>query len=352
MTSAYAIILAGGNGERFWPMSTPERPKQFLSLFGGKPLIRHAVDRLEGLIPSNRIFVITSERFIAQTHAALPMLPIENIVGEPCRRDTAAAVATACGIVLREGGPTAIGCILTADQLIEPVSVFQQTLTDAVAVASRNDAIVTMGIPPTRPDTGFGYIEEGEPIVSDTETTFRTVKRFVEKPDEATAVRYLANGGFLWNSGMFIWKAGMMRAAFRKHAPDISVLLEAVAVSDDVKATIDRFYPGLRPISIDFAVMEHLHDILVAESRFTWDDVGSWVAVEHHFPRTEDGNTTIGASVVQKATSSIVVNTTTKGHLVAVAGVKDIVVVHTATATLVCHKDELKNMKALVAATR
>ncbi len=353
MTNAYAIIMAGGNGERFWPMSTPERPKQFLSLFGGKPLIRHAVDRLEGLIPTERIFVVTSDRFIARTHAALPKLPIENIVGEPCRRDTAAAVATACGIVLRRGGPEAVGCILTADQLIEPVSAFQRTLADAVAVASRTDAVVTMGIPPTRPDTGFGYIEEGGPVASGTETVFRGVKRFVEKPDEASAARYVANGGFLWNSGMFVWRADTMRAAFKEHAPDIAVLLEAVAAAPDVKTVVDRLYPDLRAISVDFAVMERVRGILVAESRFAWDDVGSWAAVEHHFPQDESGNTAIGGSVIQNAASSIVVNTVAKGrHVVAVAGVKDVVVVHTPTATLVCHKDELKNLKALVAAAR
>ncbi len=349
---AHAIIMAGGNGERFWPMSTAERPKQFLSLFEGKPLIRHAVDRLEGLIPPERIHVVTSDRFIAHTHAALPTLPIENIVGEPCRRDTAAAAATACGVVLRAGGPDAVGCILTADQLIGPVPAFQRTLADAIATASRTDAIVTMGIPPTRPDTGFGYIEEGEPAATGTETVFRHVKRFVEKPDEATAARYVADGGFLWNSGMFVWKAATMRAAFREHAPDVSALLEAVAAADDVKRTIDRLYPDLRSISLDFAVMERVRDILVAESRFTWDDVGSWAAVEHHFPQDESGNTAIGRAVVANASSSVVVNAGSAGHVVVAAGLKDVVVVHTPTATLVCRKSELKNMKALVAAAR
>lgn len=349
---AYAIIMAGGNGERFWPMSTPERPKQFLSLFGGKPLIRHAVDRLAGLIPAERIFVITSDRFIAQTHAALPMLPIENIVGEPCRRDTAAAVATACGLVLRRGGPESVGCILTADQLIGPVPAFQQTLADAIAVAGRTDSIVTMGIAPTRPDTGFGYIETGDVAATDTKTPFRSVVRFVEKPDEAAAVRYLSSGRFLWNSGMFVWKAATMRDAFHAHALDIAALLEAVAASSDVKATLDRLYPDLRAISVDFAVMEHAADILVAESRFSWDDVGSWAAVEHHFPQDESGNTVIGRTAVLDSRSSIVVNTSAADHVVAVSGLKDIVVVHTAKATLVCHKDALKGLKTLVAAAR
>lgn len=349
---SYAIIMAGGNGERFWPMSTPERPKQFLSLFGGKPLIRHAVDRLEGLIPAARIFVVTSDRFIAQTHAALPMLPIENIVGEPCRRDTAAAVATACGLVLKQGGPDAVGCILTADQLIEPVAAFQRTLADAIEVAGRTDAIVTMGIAPSRPDTGFGYIEAGPCVATGTATAFRSVTRFVEKPDETTAVSYLAAGNFLWNSGMFVWRASTMRAAFHENAQDIAALLEAVAAGGDTKAVIDRLYPDLRSISVDFAVMERAKSILVAESRFVWDDVGSWAAVEHHFPQDESDNTAIGETVIQSSAGSIVVNAVSAGHVVAVAGLKDVVVVHMPKATLVCHKGELRNLKALVAAAR
>lgn len=295
--TTYAIIMAGGNGERFWPLSTPERPKQFLDLFGGKALIRHAVDRLEGLIPSERIFVVTADRFVDLTREVLPMLPAENVIGEPCRRDTA-AVAVACGLVLQKGGPDAVGCILTADQLISPVDVFQQTLSAAVKMAADSDAVVTMGVAPTHPETGFGYIECGARLDSGTQTVFHAVKCFVEKPNEPTARFYLAQGCFLWNAGMFVWKAAAMRDAYRRHAADLAPLIDAVAETSDVRDAVARLYPGLRAISVDFAVMEHLDRILVAESRFVWDDVGSWTAVEHHFPQDDDGNTCVGETLV------------------------------------------------------
>lgn len=349
MTTAYAIIMAGGNGERFWPLSTPEKPKQFLDLFGGKTLIRHAADRLEGLIPPERTFVITAERFVALTRESLPLLPPENVIGEPYRRDTAAAVATACGIVLQKGGPDAVGCILTADQLMTPPDLFRETLADTIRVASESNAIVTMGIAPTRPEPGFGYIECGSRHESATQTVFHHVRRFVEKPDVATARFYLASGNFLWNSGMFIWTAKTMQTAFVRHAPDIAPLIAAVADSNDVAETLRQRYPALRSISVDFAVMEHLQEILVAESRFTWDDVGSWTAVEHHFPQDDSGNTVLGEPTIERSTGTIAVNVE-DGHRLVLAGLKDVVVVHTSAATLVCAKSELPRLKSLLAA--
>ncbi|MGN0846358.1 MAG: mannose-1-phosphate guanylyltransferase [Kiritimatiellia bacterium] len=351
MPLAYAIIMAGGNGERFWPLSTPERPKQFLDLFGGTPLIRQAVDRLAGLIPPERTFVVTADRFTAFTREALPMLPPENVIGEPCRRDTAAAVATACGLVLKKGGPSAVGCILTADQLISPAEDFRATLADAIDMAARTDAIVTMGIVPSCPETGFGYIECGPRVDSGTRTVFHTVRRFVEKPNMETARFYLAAGGFLWNAGMFIWAASTMRTAFQTTAPDFVPLIDAVAAGDPA-AEVNRVYPALRSISIDFAVMEHAKKILVAESRFTWDDVGSWTAVEHHFAQDAAGNTTLGPALLRNVTGAVVVNAPVNGngndHLVVVAGLSNVVVVHTPTATLVCTRDQLKNLKSIV----
>lgn len=339
--------MAGGNGERFWPLSTPERPKQFLDLFGGRTLIRHAVDRLEGLIPPERTFVITAERFTAFTREALPMLPPGNVIGEPCRRDTAPAVATACGLVMKLGGPDAVGCILTADQLITPAETFRETLADAIETASQTDAIVTMGIVPTRPETGFGYIECGPGIDRGTRTIFHDVRRFVEKPNVETAKFYLAMGGFLWNSGMFIWKGATMRDAFNEHAPDIASLIDAVA-DGEPSEVVNNLYPALRAISVDFAVMEHAKKIIVAESRFEWDDVGSWTAIEHHFPQDVGGNTVLGKTLVRDTQGAVVVNATDEAHPVVVAGLKDVVVVHTSNATLVCSRDQLKNMKSIV----
>ena len=346
MADAYAIIMAGGNGERFWPMSTPERPKQFVSIFGGKPLIRHAADRMRGLISPERTLVITAERLVAQTRKALPQVPRGNIIGEPCRRDTAAAVACACGLVKRLGGRDAVGCILTADQLMEPVVKFRQTLRDAIRVASRTDAIVTMGIKPNYPATGFGYIECGSRMATGTPTEFHAVRRFVEKPDEKTAKRYLKSGRFCWNSGMFIWKASVMEGAFVQHAPDIAGLIGQVESAKSVRATLMSAYPPLRAISFDYAVMEKTRKVVVARSAFKWDDVGSWTALPAHFPEDKAGNTCLGNTALMDTNDSIVVSE--DGHLTAVLGMEDVVVVQMSGATLVCAKNRVQDIKKLV----
>ena len=344
--NAYAVILAGGNGERLWPLSTPDCPKQFVELFGGKPLIRHAVDRLEGLIPPERVLVITAERLVPMTRKALPNVPRANIYGEPCRRDTAAAVAVACGLVRRLGGPDAVGSILTADQLMDPAEKFRQALGDAITAADKTGAIVTMGIVPTYPATGFGYIELGEVADLGTKTQFNEVVRFVEKPDARTAEKYLATGRFSWNAGMFIWRESAMEAEFAAWAPDIAQLIGKVAGSKSVAETLKREYPALRAISVDYAVMEKTKRILVAKSEFRWDDVGSWLSIPNHFSRDDDGNTRIGRTAVMGASGSVVVSD--DSHLTAVVGLSDVVVVYTPEATLVCSKDRAADLKSLV----
>lgn len=347
LENTYAIIMAGGNGERFWPLSTPACPKQFLELFEGKALIRHAIDRLEGLIPHERIYVITAARLAMKTREALPMLPTENILEEPCRRDTAAAVAVACGLVLNKGGMDAVGCILTADHLISPVEAFQQTLADAVQMAGTERAIVTMGIVPTRPETGFGYIACGDGIESSLSTPFCHVSRFVEKPNQETAQSYLDEGNYYWNSGMFVWSAKTMLDAFAQQACDFVPMIESLAQTGDVSKILKVFYPGLHSISIDYAVMERCESILVARTTFKWDDVGSWNAIGNHFPQDENGNVAIG-SVVSLDSSGNVLVETLPNHRIAVLGLTDVVVVSTPDAVLVCPKSKLKDLKKLV----
>lgn len=343
---SYAVILAGGGGERLWPLSTPERPKQFVELFGGKPLIRHAADRLAGLIPPERILVITAARFVAQTRAALPMVPPENIVGEPCRRDTAAAVAVAVGMVRARGGADAVGAILTADQLMTPEEAFRRVLGDALAVAARSDAIVTLGVEPDHPATGFGYIARAEKVDFGTASEFAKVERFVEKPDLETAKAYLATGRYSWNAGMFIWKASTMAAAFAAHAPEFSGLIDAVAAAPDVEAVMAVRYPAIRATSVDYAVMEKATNILVARCAFTWDDVGGWNAIAAHFPADARGNVRLGKTAVYDAGNNIIVSD--DAHVTAVVGLENVVVVHTPHATLVCARDRAQDVKQLV----
>jgi mannose-1-phosphate guanylyltransferase len=347
MEQAYAVILAGGSGERFWPLSTKDRPKQFISLFGGRPLLSLAVERLQGLVPAERIFIVTAERLVENTADAAWNVPRANIVGEPCKRDTAPAIAVACGLVRRRD-PEGVVCILTADQLMSDVETFRQTLADAVQVAGGEEAIVTIGIQPTVPATGFGYIEAGEAVETRTVTRFHRAKRFVEKPDAYTAARYVEGGRYFWNAGMFIWRTGVMRAALREHAPELADLCDGIAAADSpeqVDAVMRRAYPSLRAISIDYAVMEHAKNIVMARGVFGWDDVGSWPAVAGHFQADPVGNVVVGACEPMESADNIVVS---EKRLTALIGVSGLVVVHSDNATLICPKERAEDVKKLL----
>jgi mannose-1-phosphate guanylyltransferase len=347
MKQAYAVILAGGSGERFWPLSTKARPKQFISLFGGRPLLSLAVERLQGLIPADRIFIITADRLVENTASAASNVPRTNIIGEPCKRDTAPAIAVACGLVRRRD-PEGVVCILTADQLMSDVETFRQTLDDAVLVAGSESVIVTIGIQPTAPATGFGYIETGDAVEARTVTRFHKAKRFVEKPDAYTAARYVESGKYFWNSGMFIWRAGVMRAALQEHAPELAGLCDEIAAAasrEQVDAVMRRAYPSLRAISVDYAVMEHAENIVMARGVFGWDDVGSWPAVAGHFKADSAGNVVVGACEPMESANNIVVS---ENRLTALVGVSGLVVVQSDNATLICPKDRAEDVKKLL----
>ena len=345
--SVFAVIIAGGNGERLWPISTPRRPKQFVSLFEGKPLIQHAVDRLEGLFSPEHIIVITAQRFVAMTRNVLPNIPKCNIIGEPCLRDTAAAVAVGCGVVKKLGGDEAVGCILTADQLISPKEVFRKSLEDAIKVAQKNASIVTMGVVPNYPATGFGYVQCGQKIDVGTKTEFFKVKRFVEKPSLQTAQKYLRDGGFYWNSGMFIWRVDVLESAFASVAADIGELINKVVRAKSIASVLRKIYPTMRAISFDYGVMEKIDNILVAKSEFLWDDVGSWIALENQFSKDNKNNVCLGKTLLYEVSDTVVVGEA-PNHLIAMIGVKDIVVVHTKEATLVCAKEHVQDIKKLL----
>lgn len=345
MKKAYAIILAGGNGERLWPVSRAERPKQFVDIFDGKALIRHAVDRLAGMIPPERIFVITAEKFVGLTRRTLPMIPRMNIIGEPCRRDTAAAVAVACGLVKRKGGADAIGCVLTSDHLMRPVTKFRQAFKDCVRAASVSDSIVTMGIVPSYPATGYGYIEVAGLAGIRSKTSFNGIRRFIEKPSADLAQKYCSSGKFLWNAGMFFWKVSTMQQSFDCYASDIGELIDRIAEAKKVKDVLSVCYPEIRATSIDYAIMEKTKNILVARADFSWDDVGSWMSVANHFGRDKNDNTCLGRVATFDVRNTVVVSD--KEHVVAVAGLSNVVVVHTKYATLVCTKKALESMREI-----
>ena len=325
----YAAILSGGSGERFWPLSTSERPKQFLSVFGGKSLLRQSVDRLRGLVPPERILIVTAKSLAKATYRELPEIPRKNILLEPCRRDTAAAVATACTAVEKLGGESAVAAILTADHLMEDVAAFRRILLTAADAAERSADIVTMGVKPTYPATGFGYIKVGRPCGDGV----CRAERFVEKPNLATARRYLRSGKYVWNAGMFVWKVSTLKSALAEHAPQ----LVGITPKD---------YERLPKISFDYAVMEKSKNVLVTSGDFGWDDVGTWTSVGRHLDQTESGNAVRGDVTFLDCSGTVAV---AEGARIAALGVKDLVIVTTKDAVLVAAKDRVQDLKKLLA---
>ena len=333
-----AIILAGGSGERFWPLSTPERPKQFLSVFGKESLIRQSVSRLRGLVKPKDVFVITSKALVGVTRKELPEIPRANIIGEPMRRDTGAAVALGVGIASvsvrkrqtvngsKDPNDPILG-FFPADQIATDPAGFRKAVSAAIARAKKTDAIVTIGIKPTFPAIGFGYVNP-------------KTGTFVEKPNVAKAKTYLKKG-YLWNAGMFIGRAETFRAAFTECAPALSSLTTLSSLS-----TLSRLYSSLPKISFDYAVMEKLKSVEVVKGDFGWDDVGSYAAFDKHFKRGKDGNVVLGDV---KAVETGGCTAVAKGAKIALLGVKDLVVVTTKDAVLVVAKSRVAELKKLFA---
>ena len=343
----YAVIMAGGKGERFWPVSTSRRPKQLLDLVGEKALIAQAVDRIADLIPPERVFVVTNADLVDATQAALPDLPHENIIGEPMGRDTAAAVALGCALVANRD-PDAAFCILTADQVMGDLPVFRETLADALALALRDPVLITMGIRPAHPDTGFGYIHAGEALPDSGNSRFYRVCKFEEKPSLSRAKAFVQDGHYYWNSGMFVWSVATLQDALETYCAPLVCMMEAVAPhigKPSFVKVLRKRYEMLSKISIDYALMEKADNILMAEGRFMWDDVGSWPALEKHFPADEDGNTKIGFIEMMDACGNIVYS---RDRLTACIGVNDLIVVQAEGVTMICPKNRAQDIKSLV----
>ena len=320
-----AIILAGGSGERFWPLSTPENPKQFLRVFGGESLIRQSVNRLEGLVKPKNVFVITSKALVAATRRELPDLPEGNIIGEPMRRDTGAAIALGTGVA----GDGVLG-FFSSDQMVMNPAKFRKTLSAAIAKAKRTNAIVTIGIKPEYPATGFGYVNP-------------KTGKFVEKPTAAKAKEYLKKG-YLWNAGMFIGKAETFKAAFAAHASELMPLV-SVGGAAGIRA-LPKAYEPLPKISFDYAVMEKLKNVAVVKGDFGWDDVGSYGAFDKYFPHDSRGNVREGPCTFVEADGNICV---ARSARISLLGVKNLVVVTTPDAVLVADKGRVTELKKLFA---
>ncbi len=342
----HAVIMAGGSGTRLWPLSRRSHPKQLLRIFEGKSLLRRSFERLAGLLPPEQIYVITGRDYIQPMAAELPELPRNNLMGEPCPRDTANAVGLAAHLLaLRD--PEATMGIFTADHIITPVEVFCATVRKGFEAAETNpDALVTFGIKPLTPHTGYGYVHRGREL----ESGVYEVAAFKEKPDLETARRYLASGEYYWNSGMFAWRLSAIIEQIRKHQPAIDAGLREVAAGFDdpakAEAILARF-SSLPKISIDFAVMEKADRVLTVEMPCEWLDVGSWTSLAEVFKPDESGNTHAAPNVVTlDARGNILVSES--DHFIAAIGVSDLIVIHSDDATLICRKQDAQRIKDLV----
>jgi mannose-1-phosphate guanylyltransferase len=350
----YGVIMAGGAGTRLWPMSRAARPKQLLEVVGGRSLLQLAFDRLRAVLPAEAIWVCTGAAHREAVLANLPDLPPGNLLGEPCGRDTANAVGLPAA-VLHDLDPDAVMAVVSADHVIEPVEVFADRLTAAFELAeSHKAALVTLGIVPTGPHTGFGYIERG----TDLGNSGYRVSGFREKPDAATAQSYVDSGRYYWNSGMFVWRADTVLTELAAYLPDSHAGLTRIVQAPpgpEREALLAEVYPTLPKISIDYAVMEPAAagrgaaEVLVVELGVEWLDVGSWPALGSTVDSDADGNRTQAATVLIDASGNIVVSDDPE-HLIAAVGLSDMIVVHTRDVTMICPKRDAERVKQLVAA--
>jgi mannose-1-phosphate guanylyltransferase len=344
----FVLVLAGGSGERFWPLSRRTRPKQLLSLFSEQTLLESTLQRLDGLVPPENVLILTNADQLEGVRAVVKHIPAENIVAEPAKRDTAAAIALGVGwVAAREPGATMI--VLPADHLIQDTAGFQRTLRVAAHAACTSGELVTIGIKPTWPCPGFGYIELGplaRIVDSPPGPAVHNAVRFREKPSVELAEQFLASGNFRWNAGMFVWSIPVILNAFERHAPELAEFVAKLR-RGDLAALLRDHFPKLPRISIDYAVMEKATRVLVVEADFDWDDVGSWSAAATYFPEADCQNRTNTELRLLDASNNIIFSS--KKKLVALMGVHDLIIVETPDALLVCQRRDAEKIKQLVA---
>jgi mannose-1-phosphate guanylyltransferase len=333
--SRWAVVLAGGIGSRFWPLSTPTRPKQLLPLVDNRPLLVAALERLEPLVPLARTLVLTNSSLVDAVRSVAPRLPPENVIAEPRAVGTGGALAWgASEIERRESGDSTMISV-HADWSVADDAGFRRALDQAATLAETRHALVTVGIVPTRPDTGFGYIRPGERL---TEGTFR-VDRFVEKPGKSAAERLITDGA-LWNSGIFAWRVGDFLSEIHRVTPELSSALE------DAGASADKFFAAATPITVDVGVLERSTNVAVIPGSFGWDDVGTWASLSRVRQQDDQGNAAIGPATLVDAKDNVV---HAEGTNVVLYGVNDLVVVARNGLTLVTTKEHSADLKTLIA---
>ena len=343
----HTVVMAGGSGTRFWPVSRKELPKQFLTLFGEQSLIQQAVRRCAKLSPADSTWIVTNAVHAVETGRQLPEIAADHILIEPCGRNTAPCIAIAAARLLADD-PDAIMLVTPADHVITPTEDFIAAVQRALDTVRQNPArLCLFGIVPTRPATGYGYIEQGDEL-ADSNRVFN-VARFREKPNLETAQEFLDAGNFLWNSGIFVWRADTILAALQDHSPGVIDVLNRFrqhAGTTEWSSALEREFSSMPSISIDYAVLEHSKNVCVLEAPFTWDDVGSWSALARVHQQDENGNTVLGRHVGVDTKNSTIFSS--GDHLVTTIGLDDCVVVHTEHSTLVAKLDDEAQIKELL----
>lgn len=339
----YPVVMAGGSGTRFWPLSRKARPKQFLALATDRPLLVETVKRLDGLATPGRTYVVCGPVHARAVRRLLPRLPAPNVLVEPVARNTAPAIGLAT-LHVRARDPDGVLAVLPSDHHVADVRGFRAVLGRAAEVA-RSGALVTIGIEPTRPETGYGYIRVGEQLPGGA----ARVRAFVEKPDAATAERYLASGEYLWNGGIFVFTARAMLDAIRKHMPELAAVLDRIAPTLGTSrygAALKKHFPTAKAVSIDYGVMEKAAEIAVVPGAFGWSDVGSFAALPEVRPADAAGNVVVGKGAVLVDSAGCVV--VGSGRPLGLVGLKDMVVVDSGDAVLVVPRDRSQDVRAVV----
>lgn len=343
------VIMAGGIGTRFWPLSTTRKPKQFLTVFGPRSLLQQTYDRATQCVPPERIFVLTNQEFCGLVREQLPDLPLTNIVGEPVRRDTAGAVALSALLCQKRFGNPVI-TVLTADHVLEPEKDFLDSLSSAVRQARITNVLYTFGIRPTHPATGYGYLELGERVLDDQGIEHFRLNRFKEKPDLDTAMNYVASGRFVWNSGMFVWTAEAILRELRRHSPQHVEILQPAIEKEGSSAwegALASSFQSLPTLSIDFAVMEKAEDVRSVAASFSWKDLGGWLSVESAMEKDDRDNAFRGQLFTIDAHANLVFCEDAMDQ-VALIGVDNLVVIRAGRTTLIVPKGRTEEVKAMV----
>ena len=343
-TNTHIVIMAGGIGSRFWPMSTPEFPKQFVDVMGcGRTMIQMTVERFAPLCPVENIWVVTSEDYVDIVKSQIPPIPDSNILAEPCARNTAPCIAYACWKI-KARYPSANIVVTPSDALVTDVEEFRRIISDALAFASEGERVVTLGIKPTRPETGYGYIAGAEQVPG---SEICTVESFREKPDIDTARRYLAAGNYFWNAGIFIWNVDTIVGSLRRFAPDLAAKMDRMSeafYSAAEKKVVQEIFPTCEKISIDYAGMEKADYIYTYPSDFGWSDVGTWGSLWTLLPHDEDGNAVVGENVHLYECKGCIVHAPNASSVV-LEGIEDSIVVERGGRILICRLSEEQRIK-------